>query len=124
GKTKFRLVYIHLNFDLNNDHAESFAPNLQTGQDAMVHPVSYNVTVKKEQTQFVKDLISLLSILGAYTSQATPAAVDPEVGYFSVYEFDSQFKTSSIIVTASNGSGKQTAGNTSGTGNAKPQQLG
>jgi len=103
GRTKFRLIYIHLNFDLNNNHAESFKQNVASQQDEPVQPVSYAITVKKQQTQFVKDLLSLLQILGALTPSAQAAAADPEVGYFSVYEFDSQFKTSLLTVTAARG---------------------
>lgn len=123
GKTKFRLIYIHLNFDLNNNHGESFKTNLASHQDEPTHPVSYGVTVKKQQTQFVKDLISLLTILGAYTPQAAPAAVDPEVGYFSVYEFDSQFKTSSITVTASHNDPAKAGGGEDVSGGSKSQQI-
>ncbi len=98
GRTKFRVICVHLNFDLNNNHNESSTKDVAAQTDKLAHPISYSVEVKKQQTQFVKDLISLLTILGAYTPQQAPAAVDPEVGYFSVYEFDSQFKTSTIAI--------------------------
>jgi hypothetical protein len=125
GRTKFRVIYVHLNFDLNNKHNESFAKDVAAQTDRLAHPISYSVEVKKQQTQFVKDLISLLTILGAYTPQQTPAAVDPEVGYFSVYEFDSQFKTSTIAITAvhSDSANSAAAGNADNSADKKTQQV-
>lgn len=122
GRTSFRLIYIHINFDPNNNHGESFTTIGASGQDILTHPVTYSVTIKKAQTQFVKDLISLLSILGAYTPQAISAsAADPEVGYFSVYEFKSAFKTSTVTITASENS---KGGGGGGGGAATSNQLG
>lgn len=124
GKQKFRVIYVHLNFDLNNNHTESFELDVASHTDKLLHPISYSVEVKKQQTQFVKDLISLLTILGAYTPQPAPAAVDPEVGYFSVYEFDSQFKTSTIAITAVRaGSGNPPTENAGTAADKKTQQV-
>jgi hypothetical protein len=102
GRKSFRFIYIHLNFDLNNNSSESTTTDPNSGLIALVHPVTYKVAITKQQTQFWKDVSSLLSLIGVVQAATVPAsASDPVVGYFSVSNFTSQYKTSSIAVAVS-----------------------
>ena len=98
GRQAFRLIYIHLNYDLLNP-GESIGPDTSgTGIDVLKFPVDYKITIQKQQTQLAHDFQTVLSVLGL---GAAPAAVNPVVGYFSAFDFDSAFKTSKIAITAS-----------------------
>lgn len=74
------------------------------------YPVSYQIVVTKQQTQFMQDLTTVLGIIGFPTSTAGGAgaerAVDEmtrenlwDIGYWSTSEFTSQYSTSSIKVS-------------------------
>jgi hypothetical protein len=103
GRTHFRFIFIHLNFALNDVHTESFKANLVTHTDDLAHPVNYAIAITKQQTQFFKDVSTLLSMIGVLTTSTTAAsASDPEVGYSSVTTFTSSYNPSSIAVSLSN----------------------
>jgi hypothetical protein len=95
GVKNFRLVYIHLNFDLNNP-----SESISTTADgtALVHPVSYKIVITKEPTQFVQDFKTVLQIVGGGTATAGESA---KPGYWSVSEFSSAYQTSSLTITPS-----------------------
>ena len=102
GRTSFRLIYVHLNYDLTNNSTESTKTDVDSGLVSLVYPVTYKVAVTEQQTQFLTDLTSLLSLLGVVqTAAVASSATDPIVGYFSLSEFTSQYKTSSIAVAVS-----------------------
>jgi len=115
GRTKYRFVYIHFNVDLNPDGSTSDESITQTCLDnlgtswtdkCLLHPVSYNVAVSKQQTQFIQDLNTVLQMVlpGASTAKDLRAPPPPpirSVGYWSYSDFNSQYSTSSIKVTAS-----------------------
>lgn len=96
GRTKFRFIYIHLAFDLKNSHAECFKGGAGGIPATLNYPVNYKVANTKAQTQFFKDVTSLMSILGLFTPAVGAQADDPEVGYYSTSIFTSQYKTSAI----------------------------
>jgi hypothetical protein len=100
GRTSFRLIYIHLNYDLLAQ-GESIGPDPNgTGFDVLKVPVSYKVAIQKEKTQLAKDFQTVLKVLGVTTGAAS-LDEDPVVGYFSVFTFDSAFQTSQVAITAS-----------------------
>jgi hypothetical protein len=118
GRTKYRFVYLHFNFDLNPDGSnpdesitQSCLDNLKstwTVQDScLIHPVSYNVAISKQQTQFIQDLDTVLQMvlpaapLAAKELNAAPPPPVRSVGYWSYSDFTSQYSTSSIKITAS-----------------------
>jgi hypothetical protein len=112
GQTHFRLVYIHLNSDLTSA-AESFVDtNNGTGDSKLKVAVSYQITINKQDTQLMQDIKTLAQILagGVNTQAATP-----ELGYYSVFDFNSQFATSTLAISAalpnsaSDNSDKETA---------------
>lgn len=95
GRTAFQFVYIHLNATLSkgkDEWADTVASPVK-----LVHPISYSITVTKEQTQFLQDLKTLLQVIGL-TGLVPAAAAPPQPGYFSITTFESQWSTSSIQV--------------------------
>jgi hypothetical protein len=98
GRKDFRFIYVHINFDLNNP-SESIQPNVNSGEPELVHPIAYSINTQKQKTQLAKDAASLLSILG-YTAAAAAAATNPDIGYYSLFDFSSKYNTSTITVTA------------------------
>ncbi len=100
GRQSFRLIYIHLNYDLLAQQ-ESIGPDPNgTGFNVLKVPVNYKVAIQKEKTQLAKDFQTALRVLGLATGPAS-LTPDPIVGYFSVFNFDSAFQTSQIAITAS-----------------------
>lgn len=98
GKTKFRLIYLHLNHVLGAP-SESVTPDPTGATTDLVlkTPISYKVVITKQQTQFVQDSQTLLKIIGgSFGAQADDFAL----GYSSVFEFDSQYQTSLVTVSA------------------------
>jgi hypothetical protein len=91
---------------LANNASESTTTDVNSGKTTLVHPVSYKVAVTAQQSQFRRDLTSLLSLIGAVQVATGAQAVDPVVGYASMSEFTSQYKTSSIAVAVSNDQAK------------------
>jgi hypothetical protein len=103
GRTKYQLLYIHLNSDLTN--ASEAVSNSAAGLQ-LANPVSYTVTVTKQPTQFIQDLKSVLGILG-FTVAPAPAAAIAKPGYWSAAPFTSASTTSKITIAASlNSKGK------------------
>jgi hypothetical protein len=98
GKKEFRLVYVHLDSKVCDDGS----PESITPANSLVKNVSYTIKIQKEQTQLQKDLGSLVTILST-----AGAAHAPEAGYYSSFDFHSNFTNSTITVSASfaNGSG-------------------
>jgi hypothetical protein len=112
GRTKYRFVYIHFNFDLNPDGSkpdESIQSDVSLCPDktsiCLLHPVSYNVVISKQQTQFMQDLNTVLKIAGLGglipAGKELPAPSSRSVGYWSYSDFTAQYSTSSIKLTAS-----------------------
>jgi hypothetical protein len=98
GRTQFRFIYIHLNFNLNNSHTESFKTDITTNKDVLQYPVNYSVAITKQQTQFFKDATSLLSMIGALTTSANAAsATDPEIGYVAHFPRSLRFAIHEIL---------------------------
>jgi hypothetical protein len=97
GQTHFRLVYIHINSNPAST-AESFVDtNDGTGNLKLKVAVSYQITINKQDTQLVQDIKTLAQILaGGVGAQAATA----ELGYYSVFDFNSQFTTSSLAISA------------------------
>ncbi len=65
------------------------------------NPVSYSITVSKQQTQFIQDLQTLLQIVGIEAAAGGARGVPPSPGYFSITSFQSRWDTSSITIVAS-----------------------
>jgi hypothetical protein len=107
GRKDFQFVYIHLNADLSAGTGEWATPTLDPANPALTHPISYTITVSKQQPQFVQDLQTLLQILGV--GDLAVAAATPQPGYFSVSTFQSEWQTSSIQISASLASSRQPA---------------
>jgi hypothetical protein len=115
GRTKYRFVYIHFNVDLNPDGSNSDESIVQTCLDksgsswtvqdnCLAHPVSYNIVISKQQTQFIQDLNTVLQMVLPAGSIAKDLKAPPpvrSVGYWSYSDFNSQYSTSSIKITAS-----------------------
>jgi hypothetical protein len=98
GQRAFRFVYIHLDSDLTTA-SESFKTDNSTGtpKTTLTVPVNYQIQITKKQTQLAQDIQTLIPILtGGVAAQANA----PELGYYSVFDFNSQFSTSSIVITA------------------------
>ena len=109
GQQDFQFIYIHFNNDLSvagewrNTNYEN-----DPSKGILAHPVSYTITVTKQQTQFVQDLRTLLPLV-VPEAGLLPSAVSPEIGYFSVATFHSQWHTSTIQITATTDTAQQTA---------------
>lgn len=104
GRKNFQFVYIHLNADLSQGENEWKV--VAAAGTSLKHPVSYTITVTKQDTQFLQDLKTVLQIVGL--ARAAAAATQP--GYYSVTTFDSQWETSSISIAASLDSGNKSQG--------------
>ncbi|WP_158823341.1 hypothetical protein [Granulicella sp. S156] len=104
GQTELQFIYVHINADLTTGQSEYADPTRKSPDVVLLHNVSYSITVAKQQTQFLQDLQTLVSVLGFSipTPEAgvTPA-LPPSPGYFSVTQFKSPWSTSSIAITAS-----------------------
>lgn len=111
GRKDFQFVYIHFNADLSAGTGEWATPTLDPSNPALAHPISYTITVSKQQTQFVQDLQTLLQVLGV---NLAAAGATPQPGYFSVSTFQSEWETSSIQITASLASSRQPAKGSTG----------
>lgn len=116
GRTDLQFVYIHLNFDLAANEGEWRAPaTVADPTPGLAHPISYTITVTKQQTQFIQDVQSLLQILKVVTPMAAAGAA-PAPGYYSVTTFHScsdavcsqQWATSTISISASLDSANKT----------------
>jgi hypothetical protein len=100
-----------------NSCAASCGTAISQYPTALKNPVSYSVTVTKQQTQFVQDLQTVLRIVGlqagagAGIGPGVPAPPPP--GYYSVASFQSRWDTSSITIVASlNGASKGSSADT------------
>jgi hypothetical protein len=93
GRKDFQFVYIHVNAVLAAGEDEWKA----AAAGGLKHPVSYTITVAKQETQFLQDLKTVLGIAGVL--RVADAADKP--GYYSVSTFTSQWETSSISIAAS-----------------------
>lgn len=141
GRTKFRLIYIHLNCDLEDGEksppGESYPPpgvgtteGAQPPVTSLNHAIGYKIDISKQQPQFLRDLSTVLQII---TGGTKAASKDPYVGYYSVFEFESEYTTSNITITMTakdttathQGKGLSTpnseAGKDGGTGNTQTQ---
>ena len=104
GRTALRFVYIHLNSDLSSGTTESILST--AGGTSLRHPISYTITITKQDTQFFQDLRTVLQIVGF----SAAAAATPQPGYWSVSDFNSQWSTSTITVAASLDSNNKSQG--------------
>lgn len=95
GKTHFRFIYIHLNSMLG-DANESIKTSAAGGPTTLKIAVGYKITIQKQQPQIVRDALTVLKIVGGIAANE----VNPEVGYYSVFDFNSKYSTSSISITA------------------------
>jgi hypothetical protein len=114
GKTSFRLIYMHFNHVLGAP-SESIGPDPTgvTTDLVLKTPISYKVATTKKQTQFAQDTQTLLQILTG--SKVEAAENDYVLGYYSVFDFQSQYETSQITVSATlQGSNKPASDNTTG----------
>lgn len=115
GRRDFQFIYIHLNADLGGGEGEWKL--VTAAGTTLKHPVSYTITVTKQQTQFLRDLNTVLQILGVVGAAADVA----KPGYYSVSTFKSQWDTSSISIAASLDSGNKTQGKGDGQNSASNQ---
>lgn len=97
GKYDFRLVVVHFDFSLNTAapkyNAESFDP-----LKGWLYPVQYTIAITKAQTQLQQDIAGLLQIMGYSKGGKVDALA--EMGYYWVYDFHSNIKTSQITIDA------------------------
>jgi hypothetical protein len=115
GRTDFQFIYIHLNAVLKNNEDEW---KLATASGTTLkHPVSYSISVTKQQAQFIQDLKTVLQIVGVTAAAAT----EIKPGYFSLTTFKSEWETSGITITASLDSADKTQGKGTGQNTASNQ---
>jgi hypothetical protein len=145
GRRNYRFIYIHLNKEfveskfntvthLANYEDESIKalclPDdkgtlptkdasgnpLPPPTDCLKHTVSYTIAISKQQSQFMQDLKTVLSIAGIATvggaEHITPPAPPKVTGYWSMSEFTSQYDESTLTITPSMNSAQPTQGNT------------
>jgi hypothetical protein len=98
GVKHFRVVFLHLNFDLM-DPGESVNTVGGALIPSLVVPVSYTVAITKKDTQFVQDVKTLLQVEGLAGPRAAAASL--QLGYYGYAEIDSQFSTSAVTITPS-----------------------
>jgi hypothetical protein len=96
GRTHFRLIYVHLNKTLG-DGNESIKTSAAGGSDILRYPIGYKIAIQKQQPQLLKDALTVLQILGGFTA----LSAEQEVGYYSVFDFQSAYSTSTVSITAS-----------------------
>jgi hypothetical protein len=107
GRTEFRFLYVHLNFAENQNESTTQSAD---GTTVLVHPKSfaYKIAIAQQESPLRSDAETLLQILGL--AGAAPAAADPIVGYYSVFVFDSEYKTSKITISATVNAGEPKEG--------------
>jgi len=121
GQKNFRLIYVHLDADLTVS-VESFLTTAAAAggtQTKLKVPISYNIKITKQNTQLAQDIQTLAQILGGGGAVAAAAAA-PELGYYSAFDFNSNFSTSSINISAAlpNSTDKTTNANSTAAKNA------
>jgi hypothetical protein len=101
GERNFQFIYVHL----LSTPGEPFRNAMGT----LLHPVGYSITVTRRRPQFLTDAIALAGLVGLPVPGAAAAAVaDPVVGYFTVFQFESQFSRSDVTIAAKIGDEKKT----------------
>jgi hypothetical protein len=134
GRKNYRTIYIHLNKEfvepifnpsthqaIYEDEsikasclpdANGTAPN---ATDCLKHPVSYTIAISKQQSQFMQDLKTVLSIAGVTTAgggaeRIVPPSPPKVTGYWSMSEFSSQYDESTLTITPTMNSTQATQG--------------
>ena len=92
GKQDFRLVYIHLDSKICDDGQ----PESVTATNTLVKNVTYTIKTQKQQPALESQLSTLATIISPLSNLHAP-----EAGYYSVFEFHSNFKNSTLTVSAS-----------------------
>jgi hypothetical protein len=143
GRKNYRSIYIHLNkqfveptFDSTTHQAnyedESIKATclpdangilpitrdangnpLPPPTDCLKHAVSYTIAITKQQSQFMQDLKTVLSIVSPAAAVGGAERITPPkvTGYWSMSEFTSQYDDSSLTITPSMNSTQPTQGN-------------
>jgi hypothetical protein len=139
GRKNYRSIYIHLNkefveptFDPTTHQATYEDESIKASclpdangtappaTDCLKHPVSYTIAISKQQSQFIQDLKTVLSIVspaaaggaaGGAAERVTPPPPPKVTGYWSMSEFSSQYDESTLTITPSMNSAQPTQGN-------------
>jgi hypothetical protein len=134
GRKNYRFIYIHLNkevvepkFDPATHQAAYEDESLKASclpdangtpppsTDCLKHPVSYTIAISKQQSQFMQDLKTVLSIVSPSAAGGAKPIAPPRVtGYWSMSEFASQYDESTLTITPSMNSSHPTQGNKAG----------